>query len=97
MKKFVYGFAIGITFVGIVYGFATGSHRHTFNHESSEPALKQSLNLKNLKNFPNQRGKSGTKPLYVVAADDDIADTNETDVFRLATCNLKLKTTVSVI
>ena len=23
-KKFVYGFAIGVTFVGIVYGFAIG-------------------------------------------------------------------------
>ena len=47
----------------------------------SELALKHILNLKNLQNFPNQRGKSGTKPLYVVADDDDIADINTTDNF----------------
>ena len=85
-----------------MYEFAAGKPTEGTD---SEPALKQ---IPNLKNFPNHLGNLGTKSHFAIAEivtegnpvgcqichmsdadDDDIKTTND---FRLATCNLKLKT-----
>ncbi len=57
----------------------------TDEEADSEPALKQIPNLTNPKNFPNQLGKSGTKPTLPLPK---LLPVLPTDVFKLATENL---------